>query len=45
MDSYTPKTRLGKRLIEIREKAIKRGIKLLTVDEVLILIKNRRVGK
>ena len=38
----TPKTRLGKRLKELRNKAIAKGMPLLEADEILIEVQKRR---
>ena len=38
----TPKTQLGKRLNELRNKAIAKGIPLLDADEILIEVQKRR---
>ncbi len=40
--SYVPKTDLGRKLLALREAAIKDGMKLLTVDEIMQEIRYRR---
>jgi len=39
---FTPRTELGEKLLAIRNKAIAKGMKLLTEDEVLEEVKRRR---
>ena len=39
---FTAKTALGKRLVEIRQKAIAQGLQLLTEEEIRIEIERRR---
>ena len=41
-EDYIPRTPLGKRLLEIRKKAIQAGVKLLSVDEILEEVRRRR---
>jgi len=39
---FTPRTSLGRKLIMLRKRAIKAGMKLLTADEVLEVVKRCR---
>ena len=39
---FQPKTDLGRHLWEIRQRAIANGMKLLSQDEVLLEVRNRR---
>jgi len=41
-DIYAPKTEFGKRLVALRRKAIASGLRLLTEDEILEEVKQRR---
>jgi len=41
-EEYIPRTPLGKRLLEIRKRAIQAGMKLLSVDEILEEVRRRR---
>lgn len=41
-ETWTARTALGRRLLELREQAISKGMKLLTQDEVLDEIRRRR---
>lgn len=40
--NYVPRTELGKRLLLLREQAMRAGMKLLSVDEVLEEVRRRR---
>lgn len=42
LSSFVPKTELGKKLLEIRMRAIAKGMKLLTTDEILEEVRRRR---
>ena len=41
-EAYVPKTDFGRRLLALRDAAIKDGMKLMTVDEILQEIRDRR---
>ncbi|SHG32680.1 hypothetical protein SAMN02745206_03687 [Desulfacinum infernum DSM 9756] len=41
-EAFVPRTPLGKRLVDLRRKAIQAGMKLLTEDEVLEEVRRRR---
>jgi len=41
-DEFIPRTPLGEKLLSLRKKAIRAGVKLLTEEEVLEEIKRRR---
>jgi hypothetical protein len=40
--SYRPKTALGKKLIDLRNQAIAKGLKLLNADEIIEEVNRRR---
>ncbi len=40
--TYKPRTELGNKLLQIRVKAVRAGLKLLSEDEVLEAIRRRR---
>jgi hypothetical protein len=40
--AFEPRTLLGKKLLKIRNRAIKLGMRLLSEDEVLLEVKERR---
>ncbi|MEM4720890.1 MAG: hypothetical protein QXT73_02335 [Candidatus Methanomethylicaceae archaeon] len=40
--NYIPSSPLGRRLWEIRERALARGYKVLSLDEVLLEVRRRR---
>jgi hypothetical protein len=42
LDNFVPKTGLGKRLLDLRNRAIASGIRLLSEDEVLEEVRRRR---
>ncbi|MGZ8245395.1 hypothetical protein [Methylomagnum sp.] len=41
-EPYQPQTELGKRLMEIRQRAIAKGMPLMSQDEVLAEVRRRR---
>lgn len=41
-EEYVPRTPLGRKLLEIRKRAIQAGMKLLSVDEILEEVRRRR---
>ncbi len=41
-EMWTPRTTLGRRLLELREQAISKGMKLLSQNEVLAEVRRRR---
>lgn len=41
-EEYVPRTPLGKRLFEIRKRAIAAGMKLLSMEEILEEVRRRR---
>jgi hypothetical protein len=41
---YTPRTELGRQLIEIRNKAVEEGMKLYSADEILKAMEEERAG-
>lgn len=45
MKHLTPKTELGRKLLELREKALTCGMELLTADEINEKVKKEREGK
>jgi len=45
MKEITPRTTLGMRLWQLRQKAIAGGMRLLREDEVLEAVKRRRRGR
>jgi len=44
VDHYQPKTELGRKLIELRRAYIESGGKLMTQDEILAEVRQRRGG-
>jgi len=43
-ETFVPRTLLGRKLLSLRNRAIRSGMRLLNVDEVLGEVKRRRVG-
>jgi hypothetical protein len=41
-EEYVPRTPLGRKLLQIRKKAIQAGMKLLSADEILEEVRRRR---
>ncbi len=41
-EEYIPRTLLGKKLLEIRKRAIAAGMKLLSMEEILEEVRRRR---
>lgn len=42
MEAYVPRTPLGWKLLSLRKKAVEKGMRLLSVDEILEELRKRR---
>lgn len=42
LHKYKPKTALGKKLLALRQQAIRRGLRLLSAEEIIQEVKRRR---